>query len=132
MATWTRISARTVSGVQTTTDTAPVHNAQDGVNLSDVSGFSVTFECDSGQTFSGVAGSFLAYYDDAALSGVSYTPELDLVLPASAVGQRRITFAGFTVACPRGFLTHIANGIGVTGGGLTVTYTCSSLFGDRS
>jgi hypothetical protein len=118
--------------VQSTTDSTPVHNSMDGVNLNDVSGFSVTMECDAGQTFSGAAGSFLAYYDDDALSDVSYAPELDLVLPASAVGKRRVTFAGFSVACPRGFLTHVAAGIQVTSGGLTVTYTCSSLYGSRT
>jgi hypothetical protein len=132
MAVWTKLTGRSVSGVQSATDTPPVHGAGGGLNLNDVAGFSVTFECDSGQTFSAASGSFQAWFDDPLLSGVSYTPELDLVLPASAIGQRRITFAGFTVATPRGFLAHIANGITVTGGGLTVIYTCSSLHGSQT
>ena len=132
MATWTRIGGRTVKAVQSTTDTPPVHGSNDGVNLNDVAGFTVTVECDNGQTFSGAGGSLQAWFDDDALADVSYLPEVDLVLPAGAVGKRRVSFGGFTVASPRGFLAHIANGIQVTGGGLTVTYTCSTLYGNRT
>jgi hypothetical protein len=132
MATWTRLGGRTAKGTQTTTDTAPTHLSGDGVNLNDVAGFSVTVEADAGQTFSGAAGSLKAWFDDDALADVSYTPELDLTLPAGAVGQRRISFTGFTVASPRGYLAHIASGLQVTGGGITVTYTCTTLYGSRS
>jgi hypothetical protein len=97
-----------------------------------VAGFTVTVECDPGETFAGAGGSLQAWFDDEALSDVSRMPEVDLVLPASVVGQRRVSFGGFTVASPRGFLAHIANGIQVTGGGLTVIYTCSTLRGNRS
>jgi hypothetical protein len=132
VATWVRTGGRTVVGKEATTDSAPAHGSMDGVNLNDVAGFSLTVECDNGQTFSGAGGSLLAYFDDDALAGVSYTPELDLVLPAAAVGKQRVTFAGFNVSSPRGFLAHIANGIQVTGGGLTLTYTCTTLYGSRS
>lgn len=134
MATWTRLQTygRTIRSTQSTTDTPPVHGSGDGVNLNDVGGFALTVECDSGQSFSSANGSLVAYYDDEALADVSYMPEIDITLPASAVGQRRVTFGGFTVASPRGFLAHIASGIQVTGGGLTLTYTCSSLFGERT
>jgi hypothetical protein len=132
MATWIRLGGRTVTSSQTTTDTRPAHGSMDGVNLNDVAGFTVTIECDPGQTFSGAGGSLQAWFDDDAISDVSYLPEVDLVLPAGAVGQRRVSFGGFTVASPRGFLAHIANSIQVTGGGLTVTYTCSTLYGNRT
>ena len=132
MATWLRLSGRTVKGTQSTTDTPPAHGDMAGVNLHDVGGFAITFECDDGQSFSGAAGSFVAYYDDESVSGISRLPEMDIVLPAVAIGLQRVTVGGYTVATPRGFLAHIANGIQVTGGGLRVTYTCSTLFGDRT
>lgn len=132
MATWTSLGGRSVRGAQSATDTIPTHGSKPGVNLADVGGFTVTMECDAGQTFATAAGSFQAWYDDELLSDISYMPEVDLVLPTSAVGQRRVSFGGFTVASPRGHLAHIANGIQVTGGSLTVTYTCSTLRGNRS
>jgi hypothetical protein len=131
MATWEVITGRSVRSVQSATDSAPT-GAEAGLNLSDVSGFSVHVWADTGQTFSGVAGSLVAYLYDDIVGDWSRAPELDLTLPSAATGLRKLVFTGFTVASPRGRLAHIASGIQVTSGGLTLTYSASTLYGDRT
>jgi hypothetical protein len=112
------------------TEAAPTTNAPDGVLLVGVGGFTLIAECDVGQTFQGT-GNFLAYLWDP-LSDWAYSNDILVPVPASASGQRRIAFPGWTVSNPRGRVAHIASGVGITGGNITLKYCCTMLKGFRS
>lgn len=132
MATWTLAGAftRSVISKQSTTDSAPTL-ATDGMNMDSVAGFNLYVACDTGQTFTGT-GTFPAYvYDSTAGGWAKSDTSLDLAVFPLAIGKSLIVYTGFTVASPRGQIAHIATGVGVTGGGLTLTYTCNSLHGER-
>jgi len=131
MATWNRLSGRSTYSTQTATDSAPT-SSEDGLNLADLNGFALTLAADSGQTLTGVGGALQAYFYDDSVGFWARAPELDLNVQTGSVGTRACTFTGFQVSHPRGRLAHICNGISVSGGNLTVTYSCSGLYGDRT
>lgn len=130
-AVWTAISGRSTKGVMAATDTAPT-GAEDGLNLSDVAGFSIHVELEAGQTITAAAGGLKAYLFDPIVGFWSRTPELDVSFASSDVGERRVSRTGYTVSSPRGRLAHIASGMTVSGGGVTVYYSCSILSGERA
>jgi hypothetical protein len=131
MATWIDKGNRSRQSVQAATESAPT-TMEEGVNLDSVSGFTVHFSCDSGQTFSSTAGGFSAYVWNEFALAWSRTPELDIAVPTNAVGLRRFSSTGWNVASPRARVAHVASGIGISGGSVTVDYTCSLLRGDQA
>jgi hypothetical protein len=132
MATWATIAGmgRSTESLQATTEAGPPGDS-DGCNLNDVGGFDLVVEATSG-TFGG-AGTLSAYRQHDATVGWSYSPgsTIDLAtLTPSVVGSSRFSVEGWTVANPRGFIAHLANGI--TGvGGVRVRYYCTGLKGER-
>jgi len=130
MATWSLVPGLSVSvmSVQATTDSAP-SSATDGQALSGVGGFNLTIQADPGQTLTGV-GSLTGYiYDDL----IGWTlGDIGVNVPAIASGSRSYTFSGWTVANPIERIAHICNGVGVSGGGVTLIYRCSTLRGFKT
>lgn len=129
MATWTRVARNSVSSVQATTETAPSTESDVGMDLDQVGAFDVQFECDSGQTFTSTDGTFEAYrlHDDGLWSR-HYSN--DVVLTADDISRRKFS-RKFTVDNPRGRIAHIAVGIVVSGGGITLRYWPTSLRGGK-
>jgi hypothetical protein len=127
MATWTSSGSRSVTSVQSTTEaTAPTAN--EGVNLDAVSGFNIYVEADEGQTLTG-SGDLLGYLKSGIRGRWARgDAQLDLAIPAEANGHRTYVFSGFTVPSPRGRLAHLCDGVGVSGGGVTITYECTGGF----
>jgi hypothetical protein len=121
VASWTPITLRSVQSVQSPTDAKP-SSSSDGLNLYGVAAFLLTFSCDVGQSFSSTVGEFDRYQYDENTS--MWTPVFgrEEVVPLAALGQRAFSILE-RVQLPRGGLAHIANGIGITGGQLTLTYT---------
>jgi hypothetical protein len=108
MATWTKISARTVVSVQAATEGAPT--GSDGLLLESTGGFTLGVKLASGTFASTIANALVGYIqlDD----GEWYrAPELDLDIPAEAVGLDRVAFVGWVVANPRDRVAHVANGM---------------------
>jgi hypothetical protein len=133
VATWALLPSmgRSSVSVQAASESAP--GATDGCNLNDVGGFDLVLEADNGETFSGT-GKLDAYRQHDAAVGWAYSPSstIDLAtLTPSIAGQRRFSVEGWTVANPRGAIAHVANGVGVSGGGITVRYYCTGLKGER-
>ena len=128
MATWTAIGPRSVQSIQSTNDTQPPANTTDGLNLDSVAGFTVHISCDTGQTFNNAASTFQAWRYSITTGRWSRAPENDITVGATGVGVRDIAVS-FQVASPRGQIAHIATSVGVTGGGLTLTYECNALAG---
>lgn len=129
MATWSPITGRSTRSVQVATDSAP-NAGTDGAFLDNVAGFNLFAEADAGQTFTG-SGSFTGYlYDEAC--GWARALDLDAAVLAGHAGNRRIYLGAFPVSTPRGRVAHAANGVGVSSGGITLYYVCSTLFGERA
>jgi len=130
MATWgpTASGGRSVVSVQATTEAGPPADG-DGVNVNDVGGFDLVVEADEGQTLSGT-GELVGYRQHE--SGWAFAKDSAVTIDSSANGQRRIVFTGWTVANPRGFVAHLANGVGVSAGGLRLYYYCTTLRGVRA
>jgi hypothetical protein len=126
-ATWVSLSnsrylgERAIQSVQAATEAAPAQ-ASEGFPLDGAGGFTLTLECDAGQSFAGVEGQLDLYQFDQ-ISGTPWSVVLDreLTIPPSAVGLRRFTIL-FTVASARGRIAYIANGLNLTGGGITLTF----------
>jgi hypothetical protein len=133
VATWAELgsSGRSVTSTQNATDSAPTLDTE-GCNLSDVGGFDLFVECQNAQTFTGTTGSFQAYKWSENLAAWYRAPELDVSIPTGGVGQRRVVFPGWNVSAPRGRVAHIANSVAVSGGTLTVSYICSTIYAARS
>jgi hypothetical protein len=97
--------------------------ATQGQPLLEMAGLYVAIEADSTRTLSG-AGSLTAYiYDSApgAFAAWVRCPDLDLPVPASASGLRRVAFSGLQLVAPRGTrLMYIPVGVTLSAGGLTV------------
>ena len=133
MATWNVLptSGRSATSVQAASESAPTL-ATEGCNLMDVAGFDLYVEADSGQTFTATTGAFYGYKFSDLLNAWYRAPEVDVSIPTGGVGQRRVVFPGWTVSNPRDRIAHVANSIAVSGGGVTVTYICTSLHGSRT
>lgn len=129
MATWTRLEQRTIKSSQTAPSDSAPSSASDGLDLLAVGGFVLIAECDAGQTFSSASGGFLGYLYDAVVGAWVRASDLDCVVPAAAVGQRRFAWPGFTVANPRGKVAHIASSLSLSGGNITTYYTCTEVSG---
>ena len=129
MATWTQIpgTPRSVSSVQATTEAAPTQ-ATDGLYLDEVAGFVLYLVADAGQTLNAAGGSLLGYRYDPNIGTWARAHELDIVLGASDIGGQASAWA-YQVASPRGRVAHVASGVGVTSGGLTLYYFTSYLSG---
>jgi len=131
VATWVPKAGRSVQSVQATTESAPTTDIE-GVNLDSVSGFTIHFSCDAAQTFSATSGGFLAYVWNEFAQAWSRAPGLDVTVPTAAVGLRRFSDSGWNVSSPRARLAHVASGIAISGGSITLDYTCSLLRGDQA
>lgn len=130
--TWTTLAGRSTRGAFTTVSEAAPTTVADGMNISDINGFIAYAEADSGQTFTGTSGTLLAYLYDDLVSAWARFPEADLTIPSGAVGTRRCAWSSFSVQTPRGRVAHVPSGLQVSGGGVTVTYACSTLYGERT
>lgn len=138
MATWVPLGPRSVYSVQTVNDSAPSLGT-DGVSVAQVPGYSLVLQCDSGQIVAAAAGGLLAYIWDP-LSGYPLgqaggawsrvAAAMDLTIPASAVGQPRISWPWNSVAATIGRIAHIASGLSLTGGGITLFYACVGMQGE--
>jgi hypothetical protein len=128
-ATWVDISApgtravveRVVQSVQAATEAAPTA-ASDGISLLGAGGFTLRVECDSGQSFAAAAGQFDIYHYDPQV-GLPWAKLVDREqsIPPSAIGSARFTWL-FEVVSARGRVAFIANGLSLTGGGVTLTF----------
>jgi hypothetical protein len=124
MATWSVLTnggelTGAAQSVQSATDTAP-SGALDGIGLRGLSGFTLTVECDVGQTFLGGGQLDLYHYDPQ--TGLPWSPLVDreFQIPPAAIGLRRFS-AVFEVVSSRGRVAFIANGLLLSGGGVTIT-----------
>lgn len=132
--TWTDFpgKGRSRQAVSTTaTESAPTL-ATEGLLLSDLNGFQVRASADAGQTFTGTTGNLDAYIWDDLDQAWCRTPELDLTVSTGQVGKRKIAWASFQVQTPRGRIAHVPNGVQVSSGGVTLTYVCSTLYGEQT
>jgi hypothetical protein len=133
VASWALTDALSVASSRSTTEAAP--SGLDGLALAGVGGFDLVVECEEGQTFTGATpGALLGYRGYPRGAAIDWAPagDLDVTIPAAAAGQRRWALTGWTVANPRGRIAHIASGVQVTGGALTVRYECTTLRGHRT
>jgi hypothetical protein len=96
--------------------------------LEDVAGFRVCFSCDDTQTFNAAASVFEAYVYSDYTGRWARSSEHDVTVGTANTGNRDFSVT-FSVASPRGRIAHIANGVGVTAGGLTLVYEASFLSG---
>jgi hypothetical protein len=117
-----------VKSVQVATEEAPTA-ATDGADLHPCAGYKLYAEADSGQTFTG-SGDFPAYSYDP-ICGWSRASEWDCSAVAADNGNRRILLGEFPVSAPRGRVAHVCSGVGVSGGGVTLYYAMSGLYGER-
>jgi hypothetical protein len=131
-ATWTPLTGRSARAVFTTASESAPTLATEGVNLNDVSGFIIYAEADSGQTFTATTGSFLAYLWDDFIQAWARAPGFDFSIATGSVGTRRHAEGGWTVSSPRPRLAHVPSSVAVSSGGVTLTYACSSLWGERT
>lgn len=127
-ATWTKIAPYSSKAAQATTEDAPAL-ATEGVDLTPCAGLNLYAEADEGQTFTG-SGDFVGFMYDP-LCGWSRASELDVSIVAADAGNRRVFLGAFPVSAPRGRMAHAANGVGVSGGGVTLYYAMSDLYGQR-
>lgn len=132
--TWTKVSGsnRSTVSTQTTTESAPT-SAIEGFDLNGVGGFTIHVACDSGQTFSGAVTEAFRACRYSVITGLwGRSSEHDLDITTDHTGNRVIVFDAWTVSNPRGRIAHVANGVTVTGGGLTITYEATKLSGDET
>lgn len=121
---WTRppFKGLAVQGYMAPTEAEPV-DPEDGFSLSGVGGFTLVAQCDLGQSFAAAAGSLNAYLHSELTGWVrAGDATLDLQIPASAIGRRAVVFSGFSVANPRDRIAHVASGLALSGGSLTLLY----------
>lgn len=128
-ATWVQLpgTPRSVLSIQATTEAIPTLETE-GLYLDEVAGFCLHILADLGETLNGAGGTFDGYrYDD--FTGVwARASELDITITTADIGGRGMSVV-FQVAAPRGRLAHIANGVSVSAGGLTLYYLTSYLSG---
>jgi hypothetical protein len=127
-ATWTKLEAYSSKAVQATTEDAPTLGTE-GVDIRPCAGINLYAEADEGQTFSGT-GSVVGFMYDP-LCGWSRAAELDASFVAADADNRRVFLGAFPISAPRGRVAHVCNGVGVSGGGVTLYYAMSGLYGER-
>jgi hypothetical protein len=135
MATWTPQAGvgRSATSTQAASGESAPTLATEGMNLDSVGGFDLTVEADAGQTITASGGKLLAYRYFPRFAAWYRAPEFDVTIPVEDVGLRRVAFPGWTVANPHGRVAHLVSAsapITVSGGGLTVAYSATSLHGD--
>lgn len=119
--TWTKIGERSVKATgMVTTEAAPTL-ATDGMDVAGMGSFSLTLECDVGQTFSSAAGQLDVYWFDPLIATWSYVGNAFQQIPPEAAGKRRFTLV-LDVQNARGRIALIPNGVVVSAGGLTEYY----------
>lgn len=131
---WSKVrpGGRSVRSLQAATEAAPV-SPSDGLLLEGVAGFHVFASCEAGQSFTGTLGRFLAYLYDADAGGWGKAEDdLDLIVKPTQVGERIIAFPGFVVHSPASRIAHVASGIQVSGGQITLLYRATTPAGFRS
>ena len=131
MATWVnRIQARTVISVQSSNETQPPPLTTDGLDIGSVAAFALHVSCDNGQTFNNSASVLQAWRYSPFTGRWSRAADSDVTVGSAGVGLQDIV-TSFQIAAPRGGgrIAHLAYNVGVTGGGLTLTYECSQLSG---
>ena len=116
-ATWEAIGSRSVKSAQAATEAAPTDEA-DGMSLVGVAAITFRLEADEGQTIGADTGQVDVYLYDAGAWAES--PAITIQVPAGSLGARRINLATVVIDNARGRLAPIANGINVTGGGVTL------------
>jgi hypothetical protein len=121
VASWTKLGIRSVKAAgMSATEAAPV-DPSDGMDISGVRSFSLTLECDLGQSFSTAAGQLDVWWWDPIVGAWSLVPESYKPIPPEAVGRRRFTMV-LDVINARGQLALIPNGLSLSGGTLTQFY----------
>jgi hypothetical protein len=124
MATWTTIladgdRASVIRSVQAATESAP-SSADDGLSLFGMAGFTMMVECDPGQSF-GSGGQLDLYHLDPKVGlPWSLLADREINVPPSVIGLQRFTLV-FDVVRTRGRVAFAANGLVLTGGGVTLT-----------
>jgi hypothetical protein len=98
--------------------------------LDEVAGYRLTIIADSGQTITAAAGSFKAYVWDEWSGIWSRASDQDVVVTTDDIGGRGMATV-FQVAAPLGRIAHVASGISVSGGGLTLYYITAYLSGKK-
>jgi hypothetical protein len=127
-AAWERVAAYSSKSVQATTEDAPTLDTE-GVELTPCAGFHLFAEADVGQTFSG-SGSVVGFMWDP-ICGWARAAELDASFVAADASNRRVFLGAFPVTAPRGRVAHACNAVGVSGGGVTLYYAMSDVYGRR-
>lgn len=124
-ATWVRVGAnRSVVSVQATTEAAPTVST-DGIALDGIGAISIWLEADPGQTLSGT-GQLDVYVYDAMVGAWALAPLIPFGVPSGAAGKQRVVLGSVVIDNPRGRIAPIANGVGVSAGGLTLYICCTS------
>ena len=115
--------------VQAATEAAPTL-ATEGQPLVGIRSFIIVVEADLGQTLLGT-GTLSSYLFDNLLGLPWARGDFDIAIPATAAGLRRWASVGWTISNPRSAIAHIASGVGVSAGGVTLHYCCTDLKGFR-
>jgi hypothetical protein len=122
MATWASIFASvhlgSVKAIQATTESAPA-GAGEGLDLDGTGHFDAWLEADVGETLSGT-GILRGYRYEPAIGAWTRMPSADTFIPDLAAGQRRVLVGAFDVINRRGRFALMADGVGVSAGGLTL------------
>jgi hypothetical protein len=121
MATWANITGRTIRSVQAATEAPPLL-ASEGFDLNGVEGFTLKVACDAGKVINSAAGQFDLWHLDP-VAGLPWSKLIDREqqIPASAVGLASFSWL-FDVVNARGRVAFLANGLDLTGGGVTITF----------
>lgn len=120
MATWIPLNDKATKSVQSATDSPPTL-VSEGFPILGMTAVGITVECDVGQTFSVAAGALDLYLWDDLFGAWSYVLYQSITIPTEVVGKRRFSTVA-QIANARGRMAYIANGLTLTGGGLTIYF----------
>lgn len=112
---------------QAATEAGPAA-AGDGIDMAKVDAFNLYLKAANGQTFTGVGVLRAWLYEPARATWVR-SPANDVGIPEDSAGLSEFAISPFTVKSMRGRLALICDGVGVTGGTITLDFVCTGAGG---
>lgn len=130
MATWESTGPRSVKSVQAPSGEEPPSGSA-GLLIDAVGGFSLHLACDEGHTFTAAAGKLAAWIQNPKTKRWSRSMDssLDVAITLKAVGQGELVWSNFPVNVPAGRIAHVAEGMALSGGELTLHYVATGHHG---